>query len=89
MAGRPGARGRAVLVVSATLWLWSWTTILLEITRWHHMSWRLRFTPPPTPPGAPPAHAGLPVITVCACACAAPLVFLAAVWKTHRRGNGR
>ena len=76
---------------SAALWGGSWTIILLEIIRWHHMNWKLQFTPPQPPPGFQgQAHAGLPVITACVCACSAPAIFLGAtVWARHRQGIDR
>ncbi len=55
-------------------WAGSWRVIYLEMTRWHHMSSPLRFTPPPAPAGAPAPHAGLPVIMAVVVAGVAPLL---------------
>ena len=63
-----------LLGAAVAAWAGSWRLIYLEVTRWHHMSPRLRFTPPATPAGAPPAHAGAPVITALGVAAAAPLL---------------
>ena len=89
-AGRKRAGGRDIRLVqwaSGCLWLGSWLIILQEITRWHHMNWKLRFTPPQPPPGFQgQAHAGLPVISACVCAGIAPVVFLVTVvWRSARK----
>jgi hypothetical protein len=93
-SGRPAvperAGGRNIRFLqwaSGGLWIGSWMIIVQEITRWHHMNWKLRFTPPQPPPGFHvQAHAGLPVISACVCACVAPAVFLAAaVWRSARK----
>jgi hypothetical protein len=66
--------------ISAAVWIFSWRVIYLEIFRWHHMTRTLRFNPPPPPPGTDlRPKAGLPLIAVCTCAVAAPLVFLMTV----------
>ena len=63
--------------ISVGAWLFSWRIIYLEIFRWQHMTKTLRFNPPPPPPGTDvEPKAGLPLKAVCACAVAAPLVFL-------------
>ncbi|MET7991854.1 hypothetical protein ABZU76_13165 [Amycolatopsis sp. NPDC005232] len=63
-----------LLATGLAAWAGSWRIIHLEVTRWHHLDSRLRFTPPPAPPGSPAPHAGLPVIMALAVAGAAPLV---------------
>jgi hypothetical protein len=73
---------------SGTLWIGSWTIIVLEVFRWHHMSRTLHFTPPKPPPGMHvQPHAGLPLIAACACAVAAPVVFLGATAARLVRGR--
>ncbi|MEW2503854.1 MULTISPECIES: hypothetical protein [unclassified Amycolatopsis] len=68
-----------LLAVAGAAWVGSWRIIYLEVTRWHHLDARLRFTPPPGPVGGPVAHAGVPVIMARAVAGVAPLVCVAAV----------
>jgi hypothetical protein len=53
------------------------------------MNEKLEFTAPQPPPGFHgQAHAGLPVITACACAYSAPVVFLGAtIWARRRRAR--
>ncbi|QYN18973.1 hypothetical protein [Amycolatopsis sp. DSM 110486] len=68
-----------LLAVAVAAWAGSWRIIHLEVTRWHHLDSRLRFTPPPAPPGSPTPHAGLPVIAALVVAGAAPLVSVVAV----------
>lgn len=58
----------AVLAVALGLWAGSWRIMYLEVTRWHHMDSRMRFTTP---------SPGLPVITARAVAGAAPATALA------------
>ncbi|WP_027944956.1 hypothetical protein [Amycolatopsis taiwanensis] len=67
-----------LLGTTLVAWAGSWRIIYLEVTRWHHMNSRLRFTPPPAPPGAPPPHAGLPVIMALTVAGTAPLLTILA-----------
>lgn len=78
MAGRGRVRRPLwwTLAVASALWAGSWRVIYLEVTRWHHMDSRLRFTPPPVPPGSPAPQAGLPVIMALVVAGLAPLVAL-------------
>ncbi|WP_143086124.1 hypothetical protein [Amycolatopsis saalfeldensis] len=63
--------------LAAVAWAGSWRVLYLEVNRWHHMDSRLRFTPPPSPPGAPVPHAGLPVLTARAVAVTAPVLTIA------------
>ena len=70
---------RWIGVLSGLLWIGSWRIIYLEIFRWQHLTRTLRFNPPPSPPGWPPAKAGLPLKAACVTAVVAPLVFLATV----------
>jgi hypothetical protein len=64
------------LGVAAVAWAGSWRVIYLEVTRWHHLDSRLRFSPPPAPPGYPAPSAGLPLIMALVVAGMAPLVAL-------------
>jgi hypothetical protein len=50
-----------VMGVALVLWAGSWRIMYLEVTRWHHMDSRLRFTAPSTLPGRALPRAGLPV----------------------------
>ena len=63
-----------LLAIVLALWAGSWRVIYLEVTRWHHMDSRLRFTPPPVPAGAPLPKAGLPVIAARSVALGSPPV---------------
>jgi hypothetical protein len=65
------------LGTALVLWAGSWQVIYLEVTRWHHLDSRLRFAPPPVPPGSAQPSPGLPVITALIVAVAAPLAVLA------------
>lgn len=67
---------RAVLGAALVLWAGSWRIIYLEVTRWHHMDSRLRFTTP---------SPGMPVITLRIVAGAAPATALAAALLLLRR----
>ncbi|HEX3783746.1 MAG TPA: hypothetical protein VHX38_29130 [Pseudonocardiaceae bacterium] len=80
-------RINAISAISAGIWIASWRVIYLEIFRWHHMTRTLRFNPPPTPPGATPPTAGLPLRAACFAAVAAPLVFLATVFAGRRAAS--
>lgn len=74
-------------------WAGSWRVIHLEVTRWHHMDSRLRFTPPAGPSGDMSPQPGLPVIAAVVVAGVAPLLtVLAAVLlivRTRRSGAAR
>jgi hypothetical protein len=65
--------------ISGIVWIFSWYTSYLEISRWHHLTKSLRFNPPPPPPGTDiRPEAGAPLIAACPGSVAAPLVFLTA-----------
>jgi len=66
----------AVLGVALVLWAGSWRIIHLEVTRWHHMDSRLRFTTP---------SPGRPVIMLRIVAGAAPATALAAALLLVKR----
>jgi len=68
----------AVLGAAVVLWAGSWRIMHLEVTRWHHMDARLRFTTP---------SPGLPVITARVVAGAAPLAALGAAVLLARSGG--
>ena len=72
--------------ISGVVWIFGWSTIYLEIFRWHHMTKSLRFNPPPSPPGTDiRPKAGAPLIAACLGSVAAPLVFLAATMIERMR----
>lgn len=66
-----------LLGLALVLWAGSWRVIYLEVTRWHHMDTRLRFTPPTGPSRDMAPHPGLPVIAAVVTAYAAPLLTVA------------
>ncbi|MET8849817.1 hypothetical protein [Amycolatopsis sp. NPDC004625] len=75
---KPGTRVlKGALVGALAVWASSWRIMYLEVHRWHHLDARLRFAPPPTPPGFPPARAGVPVRAARAAAVLAPPVSVA------------
>lgn len=78
-----------LLGLALLLWAGSWRVIYLEVTRWHHMDTRLRFTPPTGPSRDMAPHPGLPVIAAVVTACAAPLLTAAIavllIVRTRRR----
>jgi hypothetical protein len=72
--------------ISGIVWVGSWRIIYLEIVRWHHLTWTLRFNPPPMPPGsAILPKAGLPVRLLRVAALASPVVFLFATVADRSR----
>jgi hypothetical protein len=70
----------AVLGVASVLWAGSWRIVYLEVTRWHHMDSRLRFSTP---------SPGLPVITLRIVAGAAPVAVLVAAVLLVRGSRAR
>ena len=72
---------RTLLVVSATVWCWSWYTMYLEIFRWKHVTRTLRInTPPPHPIFGQPKP-GVPLKVLFVCCGAAPAMFVMMLWR--------
>jgi hypothetical protein len=72
--------------ISGVVWIFSWYTIYLEISRWHHMTKSLRFNPPPQPPERIPAPERAPRSQrLCLGSVAAPLIFLTATMIERMR----
>lgn len=71
--------------VSGTVWALSWYTMYLEVRRWHHLTPRFRFDPPPPAPGGVRPRPGRPLRALRVAAALAPLVFVATVVPRGRR----
>ena len=79
----PGVRHRTlwwtVAGVSAAVWVWSWTTMWLEVFRWKHVTRTLRFNPGPPIPGTDiRPKPGRPLLFLYLCCALAPAVFAVA-----------
>jgi hypothetical protein len=75
---------RGALVGALAIWAGSWRIMYLEVRRWHHLDARLRFVPPPVPPGYPPVRAGMPVRAARVAALLAPPVSVVLAWLSLR-----
>jgi hypothetical protein len=67
---------RCALWIAGVLWVYSWLVVYLEIHRWHHMTRSFRLNPPPAPPGMPPPHPGMFLLSARALSLVAPASFL-------------
>ena len=72
----PISMWRRALWIAGALWVYSWAVVWLEIYRWHHMTRSFRLNPPPTPPGLPPPHPGMFLLSARVLGLAAPAAFV-------------
>jgi hypothetical protein len=81
------SRAARVTWVAGAAWVWSWSTMVREITVWHHVTPRLTFNPPHT--DGPEPRPGRPLLFLYAVCVIAPPITVAGALVHQRSYPGR
>jgi hypothetical protein len=71
--------------LGGAVWIGSWYSMYLEITRWHHVKPSLAFNPGPVPASGIRPRPGQPLILLYIACVAAPLAVAASVVRNRVR----